>query len=107
MVVYELIRVVHVIDKEVPDVLITLNPGITTIHVGDSYVDGGATANIGTIETIGSVDTSKAGSYILIYRVVVSGYEFTKSRVVYVLDNNPSLSLGIVWPGRKETDEEI
>ncbi|MDD4355196.1 MAG: S8 family serine peptidase [Candidatus Izemoplasmatales bacterium] len=102
--VYELIRYVRVIEN-LPSVTITLHPGVTTIFVGDTYEDGGATSSQGTIETIGSVDTSSPGVYQVQYRVNIAGYEFTKSRYVTVVEKTNPCSLDFVWVKRKEIYE--
>ncbi|MCF7930219.1 MAG: S8 family serine peptidase [Acholeplasmataceae bacterium] len=78
------IRVVHVIASLV-HIEITLNPDITTIYVGDTYIDQGASSNIGEIETTGSVDTQNSGTYVITYRVTFENQIATKNKYVYVL----------------------
>lgn len=80
----ELIRYVNVIEKL--DVKIDLNKAISTIILGNDYVERGATSNIGNVNIIGSVDTSKVGRYIIKYQVIHNDIVYEKSRYIYVID---------------------
>ncbi len=77
-------RIVNVIDA-IPEVVITLNPDVTTINQGDIYEDQGATTNIGEVVSSGVVDTSQSGVYIISYTVSIGDEVFTKSKYVYVI----------------------
>ena len=65
-----------------------------TLNVGDSYTEKGATAKddkdgdiTGNIQISGSVNTSKAGTYTITYKVKNSlGKETTKTRTIVVKD---------------------
>ena len=67
-----------------------------TLNVGDTYLDKGATAKddrdgdlTNDIQTSGSVNTSKAGTYTIRYSVKNSvGKETTKTRTVIVKDKD-------------------
>jgi len=85
--VYELQRVVNVIAQE-QKVNIILNESVTTIIVGYDYLESGATTNLGTIETIGTVDTSEPGIYIITYRVVYNNQTYEKSRYVFIIEES-------------------
>ena len=85
--VYELQRVVNVIEKQ-QVVNITLEESVTTIIVGNDYLESGASTNLGTIEIIGSVNTSKSGIYIIVYRVVYNNQTYEKSRYVFVIEES-------------------
>jgi surface protein len=92
----EVMRTVIVHDPYIPTILIL---GITpvTINVGETYIDAGAIATdkidgdiTGSIKTVSSVNTNKAGTYTVIYNV--SDYEGndanTATRIVIVQDSN-------------------
>jgi len=105
-VVYTLKRIVNVVAPE-SSVTITLNPGVTTIKVGDDYVDAGATTNIGTVTASGTVDIYQAGVYKVTYSVSINGWIFQKSRYVYVLSEADftNTNLFVVW--KEENNHEI
>ena len=75
-------RYVNVIE---PIVIITLNPDITTLYVGDSYNDSGATSNVGQVLAKGNVDTTVRGTYMITYTVLYNQQIYEKSKYVYVL----------------------
>ncbi len=100
-IVYTFTRIVNVVELEA-SVTITLNPGLTTIFVGDTYVDEGATTDFGTIEVIGEVNTATAGIYEIIYRVSINGWIYEKTRYVYVL--SVANALNVVFVNKKEDD---
>ena len=78
------------------EVTIELLPGVATIEVGDTYNDAGATSNLGDVEVISSVDTSKPGEYEVQYKVTYQDKTYEKTRFVYVLETDeyhPTLTL--------------
>lgn len=85
-------RMVDVVDEEAPQ--ITLNPGIDTIYVGDTWEDSGVSVTDNSKENIhltvqGTVNTDVAGEYIITYRAEdESGNIATKIRYVNVLPKN-------------------
>lgn len=81
------IRVIHVIEAA-PDVVITMNPDVTTIIQGDTYQDQGATSNMGDVITSGSVDTNTEGVYLITYTVTINDLSTTAYKYVYVLPNS-------------------
>ena len=84
----EVTRTVIVQDKVSP--VLSLNPSIDSISVGDEYIDYGVDVIYdGTVTTVvtGTVDTSTAGVYILTYTVTdESGNETVIVRYVTVSD---------------------
>ena len=96
------IRQVTVIEKPIGATIMYLK-GSTTIYlkVGDTYQEPGykvidsVDGNLGDKVTVtGSVDTSKVGTYKLIYSVTNnSGVTTSKQRVIVVMDSNISLTL--------------
>ena len=85
--VYKLQRIVNVIEQA-QEVNITLNESLTTIIVGNDYLESGASSNIGTVEILGSVNTSESGKYIITYRVVYNNQTYEKSRYVFVIEES-------------------
>ncbi|MBU1145158.1 MAG: S8 family serine peptidase [Firmicutes bacterium] len=83
-IVYEIKRIVNVLPTTSP-VIIALNEGLSTLFLHDSYIEAGATSNLGTIEIIGSVDSNTSGVYHIIYQVELDGVLYQKSRFVFVL----------------------
>lgn len=103
----ELIRIVNVIDNQV-NIEIKLNKTLTTIIVGNEYIETGATVNHGTVEIIGSVDTSQSGLYIIIYQVEYNNQVYTKNRYVYVIEDSYVPQDDVLWyDPRGEQNEEI
>ncbi len=100
----ELVRVVTVVPQPVSDVFITLNKGISTLYLGDAYVEMGANASEGTITVIGSVNVNVAGVYQIIYRVTKGNIDYEKSRYVHVLDKSVPISRDVFYVARKEDD---
>ena len=96
------IRQVTVIEKPIGATIMYLK-GSTTIYlkVGDTYQEPGykvidsVDGNLGDKVTVtGRVDTSKMGTYKLIYSVTNnSGVTTSKQRVIVVMDSNISLTL--------------
>jgi uncharacterized repeat protein (TIGR02543 family) len=83
-VVWTLVRVVNVIAQ--PNVKISLNPDITTIFVGDTYEDAGATSTFGEVIATNDVDTTTSGVYTVTYQVFYNDQYYTKIKYVYVLE---------------------
>jgi uncharacterized repeat protein (TIGR02543 family) len=81
-----LLRVVNVRPND-EEVVISLKPSIATIYEGQSYIDQGATTNVGTIETEGIVDTNTPGIYQIVYKVTHQNRIYQRSRFVHVLMN--------------------
>jgi uncharacterized repeat protein (TIGR02543 family) len=83
-------KIIDTIDRYVnvvePQVMITLNPDVTTIFVGESYVDQGAISNVGPVQSTGVVDTTTIGTYVITYSVTYQQKVYTKSKYVYVLE---------------------
>ena len=86
---YMLVRYVNVVDQTIP--IITIESGIDTIVVGNTWSDAGAsvTDNSGEvliITTIGSVNTSIIGTYEITYSSTdSSGNTATEIRYVNVI----------------------
>lgn len=103
--VYELCRIIHVIDA-VRTVEIHLNPGITTLKMGEVYVESGATSPQGDVEIIGDVNTAVPGIYVITYRVTLEDETFEKTRYVHVVDDTDA-SLNVYWTHREDDEDEI
>jgi uncharacterized repeat protein (TIGR02543 family) len=88
-------RHVHLYEKT-PEVLITLNPGITTIMQNEVYEDSGAQSAYGQIEVFGEVDTTKPGTYRIEYIITINNQVFKKSRYVTVLESEPIIETKFV-----------
>lgn len=82
--VHEIKRIVNVVEKD-EFVNITLNVAVTTIIIGNSYIEAGATSNLGSVEIIGSVNTNEVGIYQIVYRVSYNNHIYEKSRYIYVI----------------------
>ncbi|MBU1141231.1 MAG: S8 family serine peptidase [Firmicutes bacterium] len=80
------IRIIHVVEP-ILDVKIALNPDVTTIVQGETYMDMGAQSNYGEVTASGFVDIENAGTYVITYTVVYADQVYTKSKYVYVLQN--------------------
>lgn len=64
---YTFTRYVFVLDNTGP--LITLNPGLDSIQVGNLWEDAGVTVDAGVaVEVIGDVDYNVAGNYVVTYK---------------------------------------
>ena len=98
----EVKRIINVLEKPTGATIMYLK-GSTTIYlkVGDTYKEPGykvidsVDGNLGDKVTVtGRVDTSKVGTYKLIYSVTNnSGVTTSKQRVIVVMDSNISLTL--------------
>ena len=76
----KLTRIVTVIDETQPSV--SLNPGIDTIYLGDTWIDASVTVDDNsnenvTISITGSVNTSIKGVYEIVYTVTDSSKNIT------------------------------
>lgn len=103
--VYQLKRFVRVIEPEV-QVTIALNPGISTLKVGDIYIESGATASVGDVIVVGSVNTSQPGVYYIVYEVEYQGNFFSKTRIVTVEDESTMFTSTLVYVAQKEDYDE-
>lgn len=99
--VYTLIRKIRVLTDN--RLVVSLNKAITTLYVGDAYVDRGVTYNKGIMVKTGEVDTSKAGIYKITYTVTYRDQTVVKSRYVIVLAKEIETPVGYI-PSRKEDD---
>jgi uncharacterized repeat protein (TIGR02543 family) len=79
-----LVRVVHVIEQKT-EVEITIHPTITTIYEGESYVEEGATSNVGDVLIIGEVNESIPGVYQITYQVTYDNTIIERILYVHVL----------------------
>lgn len=95
-------RIVKVIDIEA-SIFIELNPGITTIIVGQPYIEAGITHNQGQLEIISDVNTKTPGVYKVIYRVTFEDIIYEKTRYVHVIDTSTDNFLEI-YIQKKEDD---
>ncbi len=100
--IYTLSRMVSVV-ANLNAVVIELLPDVATILVGEEFIDAKAKTNLGTIETIGEVDSTKPGTYVLTYQVVLGQQTFQKSKYVHVIEEEfTSVSLTIAILDKKE-----
>ena len=85
---YSVTRYVQVVDQTAP--VITLNPGLDSIQVGDEWEDAGATVYDNSLEELditvtGNVNINIAGTYEIIYTAIdSSGNTTSVSRYVTV-----------------------
>lgn len=79
------VRSIHVIQKE-EIIDITIQPTITTLYQGDTYIEKGAISSVGEVVIIGEVDTQTPGIYQIIYQVMYREHIRQKSLYVYVLE---------------------
>ena len=88
LLVDSLVRIVNVLENPFK-VSITLNDSVTTLFVGDEYIENGAQSNVGIVSVSDSnVDTSKAGVYTVTYLVTYKGISYYKTRYIHVLAAN-------------------
>lgn len=78
-------RIVH-ITLPTPQVEIIFNPDVTTLKVGEEYVDSGVVVNHGTVTSSGVVDTNQPGIYEITYIVNYMDVIYQKTKRVHVLD---------------------
>ena len=87
-----ILRYITVIDDTAP--ILSLNPGIDTIFVGDDWMDGGVTimdnSHVELQAAIsGFVDTQNVGDYEIIYLATDPSHnQSTITRIVHVIDAN-------------------
>lgn len=98
----ELSRFVRVVEKD-PVITINLNPSVSTINIGEEYIDTSVSTNSNNIEIINNIDSSKVGTYQVIYKINLDSYTVIKTRYVHVLDNNQNQEpILYLLPKRKE-----
>jgi hypothetical protein len=79
------VRSIHVIqNEEIID--ITIQPSITTLYQGETYIEKGAISSVGEVVIIGEVDTQTPGIYQIIYQVMYRNQIRQKSLYVYVIE---------------------
>lgn len=81
-----IVRVVTVVNEEGP--IVSLNVGLDTIYVGDTWVDAGISSDeeVDVLVT-GSVDVNTVGEYIITYEITDQyGYEVILYRYVNVIE---------------------
>ena len=84
---YTCLRIVKVIDETGP--VVTLNPGIDTIIVGEEWIDASITVegSNNDIVVMGTVDSNTAGSYEIIYIVTDDTMDVTIiTRIINVIE---------------------
>lgn len=73
---------------EATSVIATLNPGIDTIFITETWVDAGISVPAGATYVVrGNVDTRSLGTYEIYYDVTLNGVTTTYIRYVTVLNN--------------------
>ena len=86
---YSINRYVAVVDQTKP--VITLNPGIDTVSLGETWIDAGVnvadnSGEVLNIQISGTVDTNTSGTYLITYQVNDSSINTsTVTRYVNVL----------------------
>lgn len=86
---YQMIRIVHVVDQTPPT--LTLNEGVDTIFIGQSWVDAGVIVTDNSLEQLsytvtGTVNAMVAGTYEIIYETTdSSGNTGRVTRYVHVI----------------------
>ncbi len=99
-------RMVHVIPEKI-NVQITVNKSVTTIVIGQNYIESGADSNYGSVEIIGNVNTQVVGVYAITYRVEYNGKIYEKDKYVYVIESDFSFSnTDIIWYVKVGEDDE-
>ena len=104
-VVETVIRMVNVIEKP-QEVIITINPGITTILKDDVYTEEGATSNVGDVIVISDIDTSITGIYKVTYQVTFNEIIYEKSKYVFVIDSEFNPVTDLEWYYVRGEDDE-
>ncbi|HAX02387.1 MAG TPA: hypothetical protein DEA30_00655 [Acholeplasmataceae bacterium] len=87
------------IDQTNQFIQIELLPGVDTIEVGETYIDQGATSNVGVVVTDNQVDDKTPGIYLVIYEVTLEDITTQRTRYVYVLESesyHPVVTLYII-----------
>lgn len=98
-------RIVTVIDES-PPIKIELNPGISTILVGETYIEAGISFNQGTLEIISNVNTRVAGTYKVLYQVRVGDITYEITRYVHVIEVDEDIKLQL-YIEKKEDDTYV
>jgi len=96
-------RIVHVQATSEP-ITIVLNPGVSTLFLGETYVEAGATANGGTVTISGTVDSTTPGIYRITYQVEYDGEITSKTRYVFVVEQVEPLVVLAGFVARKEEE---
>ncbi|PKK95400.1 MAG: hypothetical protein CVV60_01485 [Tenericutes bacterium HGW-Tenericutes-5] len=104
-VVETVIRMVNVIEKP-QEVIITINPGITTILKDDVYTEEGATSNVGDVIVISDIDTSVTGIYKVTYQVTFNEIIYEKCKYVFVIDSEFNPVTDLEWYYVRGEDDE-
>lgn len=87
---FELTRIIIVVDETSP--IISLNPGLDTIKIGQIWIDSGVNVSDNantdyTITILGNVNSNIAGSYIITYTASDSaGNTSVLTRIVNVIE---------------------
>lgn len=86
----EITRYVHVL-ATMPIVLFELNDAITTLIIGQTFVETGCQAFVGDqsydcIVIENNVDEDTIGTYYIIYQVTIHGLEYQTKRMIRVVD---------------------
>ncbi len=94
MIVFLLITLSSCISITSDSLTINLNPGVDTVEVGQTFTDAGVTASYGyriltpTI-TENTVDTTRVGTYHIVYEITYLDFVKTVIRMVTVIDHTP------------------
>ncbi|MDY0140193.1 MAG: DUF5011 domain-containing protein, partial [Candidatus Izemoplasmatales bacterium] len=88
------------------EVIIELNKSISTILLGGTYQEAGATCEYGDVLIESFVDTNKEGVYIVKYSVVVNEKTYEKIRYVHVISENDNKLQIVYWSSKKEDTYE-
>ena len=84
---------------QIDDIIFYLNPGLDTVNLNSEYEDPGVTAKVFGIKRAtevleNTVDTTKEGTYYIIYKFDYKDFYFELTRIVIVIDEtSPVLSL--------------
>ncbi|PKL00274.1 MAG: hypothetical protein CVV56_06765 [Tenericutes bacterium HGW-Tenericutes-1] len=100
--IYYLVRYVTVLESP-KEIYLTLKKGISTLYQGETYVEKGASTNLGTVEITGNVNTNIPGVYVITYQVDYLDTIVTKKRYVYVLEK-PDEVITTYQPLKKEDE---
>lgn len=101
--VYILTRNVHILKDD--RLVVTLNKAITTLYVGQTYVEKGVDTNYGDVVISGDVDTLTPGIYKVTYTVTYENQTVVKSRYVIVLE--AITDTPVAYVRKKETLYEV
>ena len=101
-VIYHLVRYVHVIESP-ETIILTLKRGISTLYQGETYIEKGASTNLGNVEITGEVNTAVPGVYVVTYQVEYQNQTVMKKRYVYVLEK-PEEVITAYQPLKKEDE---